>query len=136
MEQRSVLIVDDDISVARVLVRVFEKAGFSAQAAHDGEQALERLRAARYDAMICDIQMPRLDGRQLCQRLVTEGPYFPGCVVIATSRTELAERTWLAEYPRVTLVEKPIAPRRLVQLLTRRLEGEGRAADSGEAQVA
>jgi hypothetical protein len=36
----------------------------------------------------------------------------------------------------VTLVEKPIAPRRLVQLLTRRLEAAERAADSGEAKVA
>jgi CheY-like chemotaxis protein len=121
MEGRRVLIVDDDTSVARVLVRIFEKAGFEARAAGNGEQALVLLRAEHFDAMVSDIQMPRMDGKQLCRHLATEGPYFPDCVFIATSRAELAERSWLEDFPRVTLVEKPVAPRALVALVTRRL---------------
>jgi two-component system, OmpR family, response regulator MprA len=131
MEGRRVLIVDDDTSVARVLVRIFEKAGFAAQAAHNGEQALALLQATRFDAMVCDIQMPRMDGKQLCHHLATEGPYFPDCVFIATSRADLTERSWLDDFPRVSLVEKPVAPRQLVALVTRRLgetAGEARAA--------
>jgi two-component system response regulator MprA len=131
-----VLIVDDDASVARVLVRIFEKAGFLAQAANNGEQALARIRAERFDAMVCDIQMPRMDGKQLCQHLATAGPYFPRCVFIATSRTELAERSWLDEFPRVTLVEKPVAPRQLVQLVGRRLAESAADSDPGEARAA
>lgn len=136
METRRVLIVDDDISVARVLVRIFEKAGFAAQAAHDGEQAWEKLHAERFDAMVCDIQMPRLNGQELCRRLAAQGPYFPDCVIIATSRTELAERSWVEDFTRVTLVEKPVAPRQLVQLLSRRLADVARGASSKEARAA
>ena len=124
MESRRILIVDDDSTVARILVRVFERAGFSATAARNGKQALALLSNEHFDAMICDIQMPEMDGRQLCQELTSSGPYFPGCTFIVTSRSEDEERSWVAKHPNVGLVEKPVSPKQMLHLVAQQLGAE------------
>ncbi|MCK4305103.1 MAG: response regulator [Candidatus Eisenbacteria sp.] len=131
MEPRRILIVDDDSTVARILVRVFERAGFSATAARNGKQALALLSNEHFDAMICDIQMPEMDGRELCQELSSSGPYFPGCTFIVTSRSEEEERSWVAEHPNVGLVEKPVSPKQIMRLVSQELgvEIDGHPSD-------
>lgn len=125
MKQRRVLIVDDDAAVSRVLVRVFERAGCIAAAAPNGKRALALLSSdERFDVMICDIQMPHMDGRELCRHLAASGPYLPGCVFIVTSRSEEQERSWVEGYPGIVLVEKPVSPKQLLRRVTRRLETE------------
>jgi len=113
-----ILIVDDDAAVSRVLSRVFERAGHETEVARDGAHALELLRTHHVDAMICDIHMPRLDGRSLCQQLWREGPYLPRSVIVVTSLTRLEERAWLDELPGVELLEKPVSPRELLRRVT------------------
>jgi DNA-binding response OmpR family regulator len=110
-----VLIVDDDAAVSRVLARAFERAGYIALMAKDGARALEVIESTPVDALICDIHMPRLDGRSLCHQLWQEGPYLPRSVIVVTSRTGIEERAWLDEFPGVDLVEKPVSPRDLVR---------------------
>jgi len=128
----TVLIVDDDPAVALVLLRMFERAGYSAAHAANGEIALGLLSGAHFDAMVCDINMPRMTGRELCRRLHKEGPYLPDCVLIVTSLTALEERDWLAEVPGVELVEKPVSPRELLRKVQARLSDldpkQGKAA--------
>jgi CheY-like chemotaxis protein len=116
-----VLIVDDDPAVALVLVRMFTKAGFATSHVSNGLLALEALSAKHFDAMICDINMPRMNGRELCRRLHEEGPYLPECVYVVTSLTELEERDWLREIPSIELVEKPVSPRELLRRVHERL---------------
>lgn len=122
-----ILIVDDDAAVSRVLSRIFERAGYATSVARDGAHALEYLDGAPVDAMICDIHMPRLDGRSLCQQLWREGPYLPRSVIVVTSLTRLEERTWLDELPGVELVEKPVSPRELLRRVS-----EGLRPEAGE----
>ncbi len=126
-----ILIVDDDPAVARVLAMMFERSGYRVDVANDGQEALERLGRIRADAMICDINMPRLSGRELCITLWRDGPYLPRCVCIVTSSTNLEERDWLDEMPGVELVEKPVSPRALLGRVGERLaslEGEKESA--------
>ena len=106
MEAKRILIVDDDTTVARILVRVFERAGHKVTSASNGRRALARLEEAgeRFDAMVSDIQMPEMTGRELCLHLASTGPYIPACVVIVTSRSEDEERIWVQECPGVSLV--------------------------------
>ncbi len=137
METKRILIVDDDSTVARILIRVFERAGFAAQTASNGKQALTLLADQHFDALVSDIQMPHMDGRQLCKHLATKGPYFPRCVLIVTSRSEEEERSWVSQYPGVTLAEKPLSPKTLLRMVTRKLQdqAQGDAAD-GEKRAA
>ncbi|MFH1143285.1 MAG: response regulator [Candidatus Eisenbacteria bacterium] len=121
MQGARVLIVDDDSSVARILARIFERSGFVATTAPDGEWALALLAEQHFDALICDIQMPRLDGRQLCERLAARGPHLPACTLIVTSRPEQEQRAWIDDFPGLVLVEKPVGPKHLLRLVRQRL---------------
>jgi len=121
MNSRRVLIVDDDSSVQRVLVRVFQRAGYIVDSASNGRQALSKLAAEHFDALVSDIQMPKMTGRELVSTLASEGPYLPGCVFIVTSRSENEEREWVYQYAGVSLLEKPVSPKEILRLVQQRL---------------
>lgn len=133
MPGERVLIVDDDSSVSRVLARIFERHGYIATTAPDGEWALSLLVEQNFDVLICDIQMPRMDGRQLCERLATLGPEMPPCTLIVTSRSEQEERGWVETFPDVRLVEKPVGPKQLLRIVRERLATRQDAAENRRA---
>ena len=66
---KTVLIVEDEVNIARILEHNLDRAGFGVEIAGDGEAALERVRAKRPDLIILDLLMPRLDGWAVAQQL-------------------------------------------------------------------
>ena len=66
---KSVLIVEDEASIARILEHNLVRAGFAATIAPDGEAALQSVRATRPDLVILDLLLPRLDGWAVAERL-------------------------------------------------------------------
>lgn len=109
--------MDDNSSVRRILVRVFELDDFDVSWAANGEEALPLIEENRVDIMICDIKMPKMDGRELMQHLKMKGPYIPERTYIITSHSMLEEREWISGFPGLSLVEKPVGPRRLLRLV-------------------
>ena len=71
---KQILLVDDEAVVRRVLRVALEKAGFAVETASNGEEALTSLRERSPDVLITDIEMPRMDGRTLCETLHAEQP--------------------------------------------------------------
>ena len=69
---KSVLIVEDEAVIRRVLTRVLERAGFTVRTAENGDEALEQLRAAEVDIVITDIIMPKMHGVDAIKRIVKE----------------------------------------------------------------
>jgi len=65
----SVLVVDDDRTTRHVTRSVLAKAGYKVGVAKDGTEAFERLRASRYDLMLLDVWMPKMDGLRVLDRL-------------------------------------------------------------------
>lgn len=122
MRSQRVLIVEDDAAVSRVLARVFDRAGWDASVAPNGQRALEILTDRHVDVMITDISMPKMTGRELCEHLQSVGPYLPTCVLVVTSRTGLEERHWVGALPGVELVEKPVSPKELLRLAEQELD--------------
>jgi PAS domain S-box-containing protein len=59
---RHVLVVDDEVAIGEVVAETLEEDGHAVEIAHGGHEALDRLRAARYDVVLTDIRMPGLDG--------------------------------------------------------------------------
>lgn len=66
---KTVLIVEDEASIARILQHNLERAGFATAIAADGEAALDAVRGARPDLVILDLLLPRLDGWAVAERL-------------------------------------------------------------------
>src|ERR1035438_6702923 len=86
-----ILVVDDDEIIARFLKSGLEFASFSVDMVHDGETALAMLQETRrYDLVILDLNLPKLDGFSLLQRIRPAQPRLP--VLVLTARNQLADK--------------------------------------------
>lgn len=108
---RRVLIVDDDPHIRQVLAFAFAKAGMEVSEAADGEEALAGVAQARPDLVVLDINMPRMDGLEVCRRLRGEGD-LP--ILFLSSRDEEIDRVLGIELGADDYVVKPFSPREVV----------------------
>jgi CheY-like chemotaxis protein len=113
MNQRSILIVDDEAHVIRVLRLVLEREGYQVEGAADGAEALEKMRMRRPEVMVTDIQMDGMDGRALCHATRERYPDDPFLILVMTSMTGSGEREWVRNLKNVEFLEKPLSPRQL-----------------------
>ena len=65
----TILLVDDEDAVRKVLAFPLEKDGYTVVQAGDGEEALQRFAAQPVDLVVLDLMLPRLDGLEVCKRL-------------------------------------------------------------------
>lgn len=68
LELKAILLVDDDKQLASALQWILADENFLVDVAHDGEEALLKVQALEYDAVICDLMMPRLRGDEFYKR--------------------------------------------------------------------
>ncbi len=73
----SVLLIEDDRALVDALSMAFEDAGHAVIAAFDGRDGLARIERDRPDVVICDVQLPRMDGFSLCKALRERGDRVP-----------------------------------------------------------
>lgn len=83
---RNVLIVEDDYQFADVLTEVLNHENCSSDQAANGLEALDRLRSETYDAVICDLMMPRLDGESLYRQVERDFPYLTERFIFITGQ--------------------------------------------------
>jgi len=83
----SILVVDDEESIQRLLGSILEMDGHRVDTARNGRDALERIARGRYDMVITDIKMPDMDGRALHQKLVELDPALARRTVFITGDT-------------------------------------------------
>lgn len=82
----AVLLVDDSLSVRKVLARRLGRLGFEVTTAQDGEEALELLRAGSFEALVTDLEMPRMNGYELIESLRHRPATRDLPVVVITTR--------------------------------------------------
>ena len=125
---KNILIVDDEPHVIRVLKLSLEKNGYVVTAAHNGEQALERLKDNLPDILITDIDMPRMNGKELCSRIKNDMPDRNFPILVLTSKTEIEHRVWTRDMKLTMFLEKPVSIRKLLKLLDDYKKDHGLAA--------
>jgi DNA-binding response OmpR family regulator len=108
----SVLIVDDDDTVAGVVVSYLERAGFRAKHVTDGQAALDIIRADPPDLIVLDLMLPEVDGLEVCRRVRLSHPDLP--VIMLTALAEAEDRIAGLEVGADDYVTKPFSPRELV----------------------
>lgn len=87
----AILVVEDEQALAAAVVEMLADAGFTVTYAPDGERALARLQERRYDLMICDITMPRLDGMGLYRAMRAAPGVTAPPVIFVTGEVERGE---------------------------------------------
>lgn len=113
-----ILIVDDEPTVRRILALALNKGGFEVDAAPNGQAALERIRVQAPDAVITDIEMPRMDGQTFCEQVGIEFPERDFPIFVLTSLTAHEHRVWSRAIPDLHFLEKPVSARKLHARLT------------------
>ncbi|KAA9130963.1 response regulator [Marinihelvus fidelis] len=123
--RRLVMVIDDSITMRKVTSRVLEGNHFEVLTARDGMDALEQLQERTPDIMLCDIEMPRMDGYELLERVRADTRLRDIPVIMITSRAgkkhrERAERLGANAY-----LTKPYHEDELISEVGRLLEQHG-----------
>ena len=85
-----VLVVDDELSLRKVLSATLQREGYEVQVASDGEEALAALERDGADVVVTDLVMPRMDGLTLLRKVVKAHPDVPVIVVTAHGKVDSA----------------------------------------------
>lgn len=110
-----ILVVDDDPHIRDLLSFALGKAGMTVSEAGDGDAAMAAVTRAPPDLMILDINMPRLDGLELCRRLrAAPGPAAALPILFLSSRDDEIDRIIGIEIGGDDYVVKPFSPREVV----------------------
>ncbi len=111
MNARSILVVEDEASIAEVVSLYLKRAGFSAQVASDGKQAMGIFERQPPDFVILDLMLPEVDGLALT-RWLRDRSDVP--IIMLTARREEADRIAGLEMGADDYVVKPFSPQELV----------------------
>ncbi|GMB01539.1 response regulator transcription factor [Pelosinus sp. IPA-1] len=111
MAQYSVLIVDDDVKLVKLLRTYFEKEGCMTYSANDGLDALQVVREKKPDIMVLDLMLPGLDGLDVCRKIRKDND-IP--IIMLTARDEESDRLIGLEIGADDYVTKPFSPKEVV----------------------
>ncbi len=126
---RTVLVVDDEPEIVRLVRDYLERAGFAVVVAASGEAALRAVHRERPDIVVLDLGLPGLDGLDVARELrrTTSLP-----IIMLTARTEEADRVAGLELGADDYVSKPFSPRELVARVRAVLRRGDSAASQGD----
>jgi DNA-binding response OmpR family regulator len=117
-----VLVVEDDPTVAEVVLRYLQREGFTVETVGDGHAALASARAVPPALVVLDLMLPGIDGLEVCRQLRN---FAPVPIVMLTARGEEEDRVVGLELGADDYVSKPFSPRELtarVKAVLRRVD--------------
>jgi DNA-binding response OmpR family regulator len=126
---RTILVVDDEPSIAQIAGDYLRHGGFSVLTASNGVDALTVARVQRPDLIVLDLGLPKMDGIEVARTLRREGN-VP--IIMLTARIEESDRLAGLELGADDYITKPFSPRELVarvRSVLRRVDGAGAAGD-------
>ncbi|MBH8565066.1 hybrid sensor histidine kinase/response regulator [Nostoc sp. CENA67] len=128
-EKGTILIVDDSINVRRFLALTLEKGGYQVEQAKDGQDALEKLEnGLKVQAVICDIEMPRLDGYGFLGRINSNVNIKNIPVAMLTSRSSNKHRQLAMQLGASAYFSKPYNEQELLRTLEEMIQSVAQTA--------
>jgi DNA-binding response OmpR family regulator len=135
-----ILLVDDEQSIQTLLAYPLRKDGYEVVPAHDGREALDRFAEQRFDLVVLDIMLPKLDGLEVCRRLRSRSQ-VP--IIMLTAKDDEIDKVLGLEIGADDYITKPFSLREFrsrVKAALRRSEmGGGGVADepivAGDLQI-
>jgi two-component system alkaline phosphatase synthesis response regulator PhoP len=85
-----ILVVDDEAHLAEGISENLEAEGYETEVAHDGSDGLEKIRGGRFDLLLLDVMMPKMNGLEVCEAIRREGLQMP--VLFLTVKGDATDR--------------------------------------------
>ncbi len=127
---KTILVIEDDPRIQKALVRLFSSEGYQVQVESDGQGGLAASRKVQPAAVVLDLMLPGINGRELCRMMKESQPEVP--VIILSAVSEVADKVLLLELGADDYVTKPFSPR---ELLARVEAAIRRTSKTGSAKV-
>lgn len=135
-----ILVVEDDRAVQKALRRLFESEGYGVESAFDGVAGVAAFRTATPSAVVLDLRLPKMSGRDVCREIKERAPSLP--IIILSAASDVVDKVLLLELGADDYVTKPFSPRELlarvraaVRRANRQSAGTSGAQTFGEVSV-
>jgi DNA-binding response OmpR family regulator len=122
----TVLVVEDSRPMQRTLQRLFESDGLQVQVASDGVTGIESFRKQLPSAVVLDLKLPRLPGKEVCRAFKAHAASVP--IVVLSADSDVEDKVLLLELGADDYVTKPFSPKELLARVRRAMR---RAEDGG-----
>jgi two-component system alkaline phosphatase synthesis response regulator PhoP len=132
---RTVLVVEDDVDISRLLRLTLEKDHFKVRTVTDGQAALQLAQREVPDLIILDVMLPLVDGFEVCRRLRLDIRTSRVPVLMLSAKSEEIDRVLGLELGADDYLTKPFSPRELLARVKALLRRENRQATDGDRIV-
>ncbi len=107
-----ILVVEDDPAVQKALRRLFETEGYAVEVQSDGKSALDSFQSSAPAAIVLDLRLPKVSGRDVCKEIKAVSPTVP--IVVLSAASDVSDKVLLLELGADDYVTKPFSPRELL----------------------
>ena len=119
--ERTILVVDDDPVILRLLEVNFEMEGFEVVSAVDGADGVEKAKAEQPDVIVSDVMMPKLNGLELCEALKADASTSTIPVVLLSAKAQVTDIRAGLDAGADDYVTKPFEPLELIDRINKLL---------------
>src|SRR6516162_1106466 len=119
-----ILVVEDDHAVQKALKHLFQTEGFEIEITGDGKSALEAFRRATPSAIVLDLRLPVMSGRDVCREIKQQSPSVP--IIVLSAASDVSDKVLLLELGADDYVTKPFSPRELLARVRAAIRRSGR----------
>ena len=112
--RKKILIIEDEKDIRDLLQHYLKKEGYDVQGTEDGDSGLGKLAKERYDLVLLDLMLPRMDGLEVCRVLRSQPQTADLPVIMLTAKGEETDRIVGLELGADDYITKPFSPREVV----------------------
>ncbi len=114
---KKILVIDDEAPIRRVIALKLKNCGYRVRTAGNGEEGLRIIQTEKPHVVITDINMPRMDGKRLCEQTDHLKRDRDFLTIVLTARISTDERRWIEKMHQTKFMEKPFSPSKLVDCI-------------------
>lgn len=110
--ERTILIVEDEPSIVTLIKYNLEKAGFLTDVAYNGEDAIKKTEENKFDLIVLDLMLPKMDGMEVCKTIRKNKNYIP--ILMLTAKDDEYDKIYGLEMGADDYLTKPFSPKELI----------------------
>ncbi|MCD6358383.1 MAG: response regulator [Dehalococcoidia bacterium] len=114
MNQKKILVVDDEPHVIRLLTFVLNKEGYDVSTAVNGEEAMAKICESKPDLMFLDVMMPRKNGHEVCREVKGDPDLSDIHIIMLTAKGQETDKEEALDSGANEFITKPFSPRKVV----------------------
>ena len=111
---KKILVIDDEAAIRRVVALKLKNCGYRVLIAANGEEGLQIIQTEKPHVVVTDINMPKLDGKRLCEQTDHLKRDRDFLTIVLTARISTGERRWIEKMHQTQFMQKPFSPAKLV----------------------